>query len=210
MLPQVLSLWDAGDRESRLPAPYLLGVHITSFSKKCDDLRDKLPLMMTTTPQRFAATSIRLGERRERSGICLRRRRFSLRGEHVLPSAAKVGWCPRRFCRKVLRRLTGMRLQKVKGEWVYPHSADVLEIAHPQPIKHYIQKHRHLVHNTIRDCGVLKECMGGGEVQRPILPILGWAVHGGTSTMGIRGGKGRKHSPPGSISRARGSADAAH
>ena len=32
------------------------------------------------------------------------------------------------------RRLTGMRPRKVKGEWVYPHSADVLAAAHLQPI----------------------------------------------------------------------------
>ena len=32
------------------------------------------------------------------------------------------------------RRLTGMRSRKVKGEWVYPHSADVLATAHLQPI----------------------------------------------------------------------------
>ena len=58
------------------------------------------------------------------------------------------------------RRLTGMRPRKVKGEWVYPHSVDVLAAAHLQPIEYYIQKRRHTVHNTIRDRDVLKECEG--------------------------------------------------
>ena len=47
------------------------------------------------------------------------------------------------------RRLTGMRPRKVKGEWVYLHSADVLAAAYLQIIEHYVQKRRHTVHNTI-------------------------------------------------------------
>ena len=46
-------------------------------------------------------------------------------------------------------RLTGMRPRKVKGEWIYPHSADVLAAAHLQPIGYYLQKHRHTLYNTI-------------------------------------------------------------
>ena len=34
------------------------------------------------------------------------------------------------------RRLTGMRLRKVKGKWVYPHSADVLTVARLQPTEY--------------------------------------------------------------------------
>ena len=33
------------------------------------------------------------------------------------------------------RRFTGMRPRKVKEEWVYPHSADVLAAAHLQIIQ---------------------------------------------------------------------------
>ena len=47
------------------------------------------------------------------------------------------------------RRLTGMRPRKIKGKWVYPHSADVLAAAHLWIIKYYIQKRRHTVYNTI-------------------------------------------------------------
>ena len=46
-------------------------------------------------------------------------------------------------------RLTGMRPQKVKGKWVYPHFTDVLAAAHLQPIEYYTQKRRHTVHNTL-------------------------------------------------------------
>ena len=34
------------------------------------------------------------------------------------------------------RRLTDMRLRKVKGKWVYPHSADVLTVSHLQPTEY--------------------------------------------------------------------------
>ena len=61
------------------------------------------------------------------------------------------------FHMEAVRRLTGMRPRKVKGVWVYPHSADVLAAAHLQPIAYYIQKRRHTVYNTIRGLGVLKE-----------------------------------------------------
>ena len=64
------------------------------------------------------------------------------------------------FHMKAARRLTDMRPRKVKGTWVYPHSAEVLVAVHLQPIGYYIQKRRHTVHNTIRDCGILKECRG--------------------------------------------------
>ena len=58
------------------------------------------------------------------------------------------------------RRLTGMRPRKVKGVWIYPHSADDLAAAHLQLIEFYILKRRHTVYNTIRGCDVLKECEG--------------------------------------------------
>ena len=66
-----------------------------------------------------------------------------------------------------------MRPRKVKGEWVYPHSADVLAAAHLQPIEYYIQKRRHTVHNTIRGRDVLKECEGA-ERRRGTPPRLFW------------------------------------
>merc|ERR1711966_220286 len=72
------------------------------------------------------------------------------------------------------RRLTGMRPRKVKGVWVYPHSADVLAAAHLQPIAYYIQRRRQTVHNTIRDRDVLKECKGA-ERRRGTPPRLFWA-----------------------------------
>ena len=46
------------------------------------------------------------------------------------------------------RRLTGMCPLKVRGEWVYPHSADVLAAAHLQTIEYYIQKRRHIIPST--------------------------------------------------------------
>ena len=54
------------------------------------------------------------------------------------------------------RRLTGMRPRKVNGEWVYPHSADVMAAAHLQPIEYYLPKRRHTVYNTIRGRDILK------------------------------------------------------
>ena len=69
------------------------------------------------------------------------------------------------------RRLTGMRPRKVRGEWVYPHSADVLAAAHLQTIEHYTQKRRHTVHNTIQSRDVLKECRGA-ERRRGTPPRL--------------------------------------
>ena len=75
------------------------------------------------------------------------------------------------------RRLTGMCPRKVKGEWVYPHSADVPAAAHLQTIEYYIQKRRHTVHNTIRDHSVLKECEGA-ERRRGTPLRLFWAEQG--------------------------------
>ena len=72
------------------------------------------------------------------------------------------------------RRLTGMRPRKVKGVWIYPHSADVLAAAHLQPIKYYLRKRRHTVYNTIRGRDVLKECKGA-ERRRGNPPRLFWA-----------------------------------
>ena len=67
------------------------------------------------------------------------------------------------------RRLAGMRPWKVKVEWVYPHSTDVLTAAHLQPIKYYLQKRRHIVYNTIRG----RECEGA-ERCRGTPPRLFW------------------------------------
>ena len=52
---------------------------------------------------------------------------------------------PERFHVEAARRLTSMRPRKVKGEWVCPHSADVLATAHLQTIEYYIQKRRYTV-----------------------------------------------------------------
>ena len=71
-------------------------------------------------------------------------------------------------------RLTGMRPRKVKGKWVYPHSADVLAATHLQTIEYYIQKRRHTVYNTIRGRDVLKECKGA-ERRCGTPPCLFWA-----------------------------------
>ena len=80
---------------------------------------------------------------------------------------------PSKFTCSLLHRTTGMRPRKVKGVWVYPHSADVLAAAHLQPIAYYIQRRRHTVHNTIRDRDVLKECKGA-ERRRGTPPRLFW------------------------------------
>ena len=56
----------------------------------------------------------------------------------VLPPSAL--WALEGFHVEAARRLTGMRAKKVEGEWVYPHSEDVLAASHLQPISHYIGK----------------------------------------------------------------------
>ena len=69
------------------------------------------------------------------------------------------------------RRLTGMRPRKVKGEWVYPHSADVLAAAHLQSIEYYLRKRRHTVYNTVPGSG---KALGGlGRPPRPMYGIFG-------------------------------------
>ena len=105
-----------------------------------------------------------------------------------------------------------MRPRKVKGEWVYPHSADVLVAAHLQTIEYYIQKRRHTVYNTIRGRDVLKECEGA-ERRRGTPPRLFWAeqdMTGPEQREYLWGGRGGKHTHPDGILRARGPAGAAH
>ena len=74
-----------------------------------------------------------------------------------------------------VRRLTGIHPQKVKGKWVYPHSADVLAAAHLQSIVYNIQKRRHSVHNTIKDHNDLKSAGGrrGAAAPHPACFWLG-------------------------------------
>ena len=72
------------------------------------------------------------------------------------------------------RKLTGMRPRKVKVEWIYPHSANVLAAAHLQPIEYYLRKQRHTVYNNIRGRDVLKECKGAKRC-RGTPPRLFWA-----------------------------------
>ena len=64
------------------------------------------------------------------------------------------------FHMEASRCITGMHPQKVKGEWVYPHSADVLAAMYSQLFEYYIQKRRHTVLETIQDGKTLKECRG--------------------------------------------------
>ena len=64
-----------------------------------------------------------------------------------------------------------MRPREVKGEWIYPHSADILAATRLQTIEDYIQNRRLTVYNTIRDRGVLKECEGS-ERRRGTPPCL--------------------------------------
>ena len=71
------------------------------------------------------------------------------------------------------RRLTGMRPREVKGEWVYPHSTDVLAAAHLQLIEHYIQKRRHTIAQTVEGRGIPEECRGA-ERRQGTLPRLYW------------------------------------
>lgn len=71
------------------------------------------------------------------------------------------------------RRITGMRPWKVKGEWQYPHSADVLAAAHLQLIEYYVQRRHHTVARTIEGREILEECRGA-ERRRGTLPRLYW------------------------------------
>ena len=102
------------------------------------------------------------------------------------------------------RRLTGMRPRKVKGEWVYPHSADVLAAAHLQPIEYYLRKRRHTIYNTIRSRDVLKECEGAKQRRGTPLRLF-WAEQDMTMPerreYGAEGGGGS--APPSPASRAR-------
>ena len=51
-----------------------------------------------------------------------------------------------------------MRPRKVKGEWVYSHSEDVLAAAHLQPISVYTARRRQTVLKAIEDRPILEEC----------------------------------------------------
>ena len=94
------------------------------------------------------------------------------------------------------RRLTGMHPWKVKGEWAYPHSADVLAAAHLQTILYYIQKCRHTVHNTIRDRDVLKEYRGA-ERRRGSPSRLFWVEQDMTEPVRWEyGEEGGEYCPP--------------
>ena len=107
------------------------------------------------------------------------------------------------------RRLAGVRPWKVKGEWIYPHSTDVLAVARLQLIEYYLQKRRHTVYNTIRGCNVLKDCKGAERRHgTPPPPILGGAGHDSARTAGVRGGGRMERPSPGSG--ARGPTGAAH
>ena len=70
-------------------------------------------------------------------------------------------------------RLTGMMPKEEKGEWIYPHTADVLAAAHLQPIQYYIQKRRHTIAQTIEGRLILEECRGT-ERRRGTQPRLYW------------------------------------
>ena len=48
----------------------------------------------------------------------------------------------------------------IKGEWVYPHFANVLQAAGLGTLEHYINKRRHTIANTIRGRSILDECRG--------------------------------------------------
>ena len=84
-----------------------------------------------------------------------------------------VSWCGEEAQLRALegfhvecaRRLTGLRPRRVKGKWVYPKSAEVLKKANLKPLRHYIQKRRHTVHNTISARPVLKECKGAARLK---------------------------------------------
>ena len=126
----------------------------------------------------------------------------------VLPLAL---WELKGFHVEAARRLTGMHPRKIKEEWGYPHSADVLTASHLQPIEYYIQNRRHTAYNTIWDHNVLKECEGA-ERRRGTPPRLFWV--GQDMTAPVRQeygaeGEGSTH-PPVSILRARGPAGVAH
>ena len=116
---------------------------------------------------------------------------------------------------EVVRWLTGMSPRKVKGKWVYQHSADVLaeaylltthRVLHPETSPHRPQ------HNPgpRRSEGV----QGRGEAPRHPTPlVLGGAGHEGAGTVGVRRGRGGGRTLctlPGGVPRACGPAGAAH
>jgi hypothetical protein len=83
----------------------------------------------------------------------------------VLPPSAYKAL--ERFHVEAARHLTGMVPREEKGEWVYPHSADVLAAAHLQTIEYYIQKRRHTIAQTIGNRKILEEAGGRRGAEAP-------------------------------------------
>lgn len=57
-------------------------------------------------------------------------------------------------------RLTKMHPHDIKGEWVYPHSANVLATTYLQPTDYCIQRRRHTISQTIKGRKILEKCRG--------------------------------------------------
>ena len=85
------------------------------------------------------------------------------------PSGLK---CLEGFHAEATRRLTGMMPRMVKGEWVYPHSTDVLKAAGLCTVAKCIARRRANIAKTIEGRKILEECRGaarrrGGEAPQP-------------------------------------------
>ena len=63
---------------------------------------------------------------------------------------------------EAVQRITGKMPCKVRREdeeqWVYPHTADVLAAAGLHPLRHYINKRRHIIWKSVRSRPILEEC----------------------------------------------------
>ena len=76
------------------------------------------------------------------------------------PSGLK---CLEGFHVKAARRLTGIRSRMVKGEWVYPHSVDMLKAAGLCTVAECIARRRTNIAKTIEGRKILEECRGAAR-----------------------------------------------
>ena len=98
---------------------------------------------------------------------------------------------------EAVRRLTGWQPRKVKGVWIYSHSAGVLRAAGVKTLEHYIDKQRYTIATTIQGRSILEEWKRAERLTGTPLPLLLVAEETGLHRGGEGGERGdrgiRKH-----------------
>ena len=97
------------------------------------------------------------------------------------------------------RRLTGTRPKEVKGEWVYPHTADVLRAAGLQTLEHYIDKRRHTIATTIQGRPILEECRRAERLTGTPLRLNWWKQRLDYTGEEAKGEKGKEAGDTGGL-----------